>query len=251
MTLSELRTHLDALLRLGEIADWPNAINGLQLENASDRVTKIAAAVDANVTTVSRAIERGADVLLVHHGLFWGGVQPLRGRTFQMWRSAIESGLAVYSAHLPLDVHPEFGNNALLARALGLSTPEPFLELRGTLVGLKARLDLTREELVRRLERAVDGRVTVCPGGSERVGMVGVITGGAGSEAREVAACGVDTFVTGEGQHWTFGLAEELGMNILYGGHYATETLGVKALAAHVSAKFGVPWEFMDHPSGL
>lgn len=251
MTLSDFRTHVDALLRIDEIGDWPNALNGLQLANASNRVTRIAAAVDANVTTVSRAIERGADVLIVHHGLFWGGVQPLRGRAFQLWRAAIESGLAVYSAHLPLDVHPEFGNNALLAKALGLLNAEPFLELKGALVGLKARLDITRDELVQRLESAVGGRVTVCPGGSKQVGMVGVISGGAGSEAREVAASGVETFVSGEGQHWTFGLAEELGLNILYGGHYATETFGVKALAAHLSTKFKVPWEFIDHPSGL
>ena len=163
----------------------------------------------------------------------------------------LESGLAIYSAHLPLDLHPEFGNNALLAQALGLSNPEPFLDLKGTTVGLKSRLNITRDQLVQRLEAAVGGRVIVCPGGSTNVGMVGVITGGAGSEAREVAACGVDTFVTGEGQHWTFGLAEELGINILYGGHYATETLGVKALAAHLAAKYSIPWEFIDHPSGL
>ena len=251
MTLSELQLHLDELLRIREIADWPNAYNGLQLENVANRVTKVAAAVDANVTTLARAVERGADLLLVHHGLFWGGVQPVRGRSFQMWRGAIEAGLAVYSAHLPLDVHPEFGNNVLLANALGLLDTEPFLDVKGSLIGRKARLDMTRDELVQRLEVAVGGRVTVCPGGSPEVGMVGVITGGAGSEARDVAACGIDTFVTGEGQHWTFGLAEELGINILYGGHYATETLGVKALAAHVSTKFDVPWEFIDHPSGL
>jgi dinuclear metal center YbgI/SA1388 family protein len=251
MTLADLRSHLDSLLRIAEIQDWPNALNGLQLENAGNQVTRIAAAVDANVTTVDRAVERGADLLLVHHGLFWGGMRPLRGRWFQMWRRAIEAGLAVYSAHLPLDIHPEFGNNALLARALGMSNLEPFLDLKGTTVGFKSRLNITRDQLVQRLEAAVGGRVIACPGGSVNVGMVGVVTGGAGSEARDVAACGVDTFVTGEGQHWTFGLAEELGMNILYGGHYATETFGVKAVAAHLSAKFNVPWEFIDHPSGL
>ena len=251
MNLAELRTYLDSLLRITEIQDWSNALNGLQLENSANRVSRIAAAVDANVTTIDRAVESGTDLLIVHHGLFWGGVQPLRGRWFQMWRRAIESGLAVYSAHLPLDVHAQFGNNALLAQAIGLHDPEPFLELKGAMIGLKARLEISRDELTKRLAATVGGRVVVCPGGSESVGVVGVITGGAGSEAREVAACGIDTFVTGEGQHWTFGLAEELGINILYGGHYATETLGVKALAAHLAAKFGLPWEFIDHPSGL
>src|SRR5262249_13958422 len=158
MTLTEICTHLDSLLRIVEIQDWPNALNGLQLENSSQRVTRLAAAVDANVTTMERAAERSVDLLLVNHGLFWGGVKALRGRWFQMWRRAMEAGVAVYSAHLPLDVHPELGNNALLARAIGLHNPEPFFELKGTPVGLKAPMEISREELAKRLEGAVGGR---------------------------------------------------------------------------------------------
>lgn len=250
--LNELAAELDALLRIKEIGDWSGALNGLQVENTSGRITRVAAAVDANLTTVTRAAEAGADLLIVHHGLFWNGAQPQRGRLFRLWQTLHTRNLAVYSAHLPLDVHPELGNNILLARALGLPADgEWFLPMKGVPVGYRARLDLPRAELAARLEKAVGGRVHLIPGGPERCGQVAVITGGAGSELRAVAEAGVDTFVTGEGQHWTFGLAEELGVNLLYGGHYATETFGVKALAAYVAERHGVPWEFIDHPSGL
>lgn len=252
LALTHLAAELDTLLRIREMGDWSGAFNGLQIENTSGAVTRIAAAVDANLTTVTRAAEAGADLLLVHHGLFWNSPQPLRGRLFQLWHTLHTRNLAVYSAHLPLDVHPELGNNALLARALGLPADgEWFLPMKGVPVGYRAVCEVPRSELVARLESAVGGRVQVCPGGPERCRVIGVITGGAGSELRAVAEAGVDTFVTGEGQHWTFGLAEELGVNILYGGHYATETFGVKALAAHLSARHGVPWQFIDHPSGL
>ena len=112
-------------------------------------------------------------------------------------------------------------------------------------------MELERDELVERLAQAVGGPVRVCPGGPLKTARVGVVAGGAGAEVREAVAAGVDTFITGEGPHWTYPLAEELSVNILYGGHYATETFGVKALAEHLSARFGLPWEFLDHPTGL
>ena len=241
---------LDEFLQLGGAADYPNALNGLQLENAG-RVTRIGAAVDASGHTIGQAAERGVDLLLVHHGLFWGGLQRMTDGNYRQWKRAFDAGVAVYSAHLPLDAHPEVGNNALLCRALDLGETTPFFDFKGTKIGLRARASCTRGELAARLEAAVGGVVRVCPGGPEQVRDVGVITGGAGGEARAVAAEGIDAFITGEGPHWTYALAEELGMNILYGGHYATETFGVKALAAWVGARFGLPWEFIDHPSGL
>ena len=151
----------------------------------------------------------------------------------------------------PLDAHPEVGNTALLCAALGLEDTQPFFPYKGTWLGRWAPLNLPREEMAERLAAAVGGPVRVCPGGPVRTGRVGVVTGGAGAEVREAVAAGVDTFITGEGPHWTYPLAEELGVNILYGGHYATETFGVKALAGHLSARFGLPWEFIDHPTGL
>ena len=164
---------------------------------------------------------------------------------------AFENNIAVYSAHLPLDVHPRLGNNARLCAELGLQRLRPFLSDHGQFIGYRTESRISRAKLAARLQRATDGKVLVIPGGPETCRLIGVVTGGAGSELRQAAAEGVDTFITGEGPHWTYALAEELGLNVLYGGHYATETFGVKALAAHLSRRFGVPWVFVDHPTGL
>ena len=250
MSLARIVSHLDRELRTAEIADYPGAWNGLQIEN-SGAVTKVAAAVDACEAVIAEAVARGATLLLVHHGLFWSGVQPLVGAVRRKVQLALAHDLAIYSSHLPLDFHPRLGNNALLAKALGLKDCAPFLAMKGQPAGWQARGAWTLEELVRRTERAVEGPVHVCPGGPMKVRRVGVVTGSAGSEVARAAAEGVDTFITGEGPHWSYTAAEELGVNLLYAGHYATETFGVKALAAHVSKKFRVPWEFIDHPTGL
>lgn len=253
VALPELVRYLDGFLRLGEITDYPNALNGLQVENATGRVTRFGAAVDATLATVEMAAAHGVDGLLVHHGLFWGGNQPVVGYRHRLLRRALEANVAVYSAHLPLDYHPSVGNNAGLCAALGFERTTPFLPVKGGFpAGLRATVNLSRDEVIGRLETAVGGgSVRVCPGGPERVREVGVITGGAGGQLREAAAVGVDTFITGEATHPTFALAEELGVNVLLGGHYATETFGVRALAAHLSAWFGLPWEFLDRPTGL
>jgi dinuclear metal center YbgI/SA1388 family protein len=248
--LADLVAFLDEELRLAEIPDYPGALNGLQLE-AAGPVSHIFAAVDAALPVVARAAETPHGLLLVHHGMFWQGVQAVRGPHFRKLGTAIRAGLAIYSAHLPLDVHPVWGNNALLAAAIGLSDPEPFLDWKGLPVGLAGRWHGTRGELAAALGEAVAGPVHVCPGGPERISRVGVCTGGAGSEVAKAAAAGVDAFVTGEGPHWSYPLAEELGLNVFYAGHYATETFGVKALAATLSERFGLPWTFIDHPSGL
>ncbi len=248
--LAEIVNYCDELLRTGEIADYPNALNGLQLAN-DGAVTKVAAAVDACGYTVDAAAARGCDLLIVHHGLFWPGLQPLTGPSYRLYQRAFGAGLAVYSAHLPLDAHPRIGNNALLCAALGLGDAVPFFERAGTAIGLRVRGEIERSELVARLEQAVCGPVRVCPGGPALVREIGVVTGGAGSEVQTVVAAGIDTFITGEGPHWTYTRAEDLGINILYGGHYATETFGVKALAREIGERFGLPWEFIDHPSGL
>ena len=248
--ISEITRHADELLRTREIADYPEAHNGLQLQNGGE-VTRIGAAVDACGYTMDAAAARGVDLLLVHHGLFWGGVHPMVGGRYRMWKQAMDAGVAVYSSHLPLDAHPQLGNTALLCAALGLENTRPFFPYKGTALGQWATLETKRAALVQRLEAAVGGPVRLCPGGPARTMKVGVVTGGAGAEVREAVNAGLDTFITGEGPHWTFPFAEELGVNILYGGHYATETFGVKALAAYLGDQFGVPWEFIDHPSGL
>lgn len=241
------------LLDLNNVPDYPQALNGLQLANGGREVRKIVAAVDACLPVVRASAESGADLLLVHHGLFWQGAQKIDGSFYEKLKLAMDAGLAIYSAHIPLDMHAEFGNNALLGRAVGLGEGEPFFPWQGIQLGLQYRPDggMARDALLTKVEAAVGAAVHVCPGGPETVSNIGIITGGAGSEIYAMADEGVDTFITGEGPHWSFTAAEELGVNLIYGGHYATETFGVKALAAHLAERFDVEWQFIDHPSGL
>ena len=249
-SVREVVAFADSYLRIDEIEDWPNALNGLQIEN-SGSITKIGAAVDASTHTFRVAAEREIDFLIVHHGLFWSGLQPVAGVLYRQLKLALESDIALYSAHLPLDLHSDVGNNALLARALGFETTEPFLETKGQLIGRKITASVRRDELIRKLEQSL-GRPIQCVGaGPAETRVIGIVTGAAGSEIYAVADAGVDTFITGEAPHWAAVAAEELGVNLLLGGHYATETFGVKALAAHLSERFKIPWEFIDHPTVL
>ena len=248
--LKEIVRQCDTRLRTAEIQDYDGAWNGLQVEN-NGQVTRLAAAVDASLATVKLAIAARADLLIVHHGLFWNPGHPWTRRRYELMQLLLENNLAVYSSHLPLDAHPKLGNNALLCAALGLKKLHPFFFAKNQFLGWQTDANLSRAELMRRLQRATGAPAKLLPGGPEKCRRIGVVTGGAGGDLKLAAAEGVDTFITGEGPHWTFALAEDLGVNVLYGGHYATETFGVKALAAELSRKFKLPWSFLDHPSGL
>jgi dinuclear metal center YbgI/SA1388 family protein len=248
--LHTIVSYCDKLLRISEVRDYDRAYNGLQVEN-SGPVTSIAAAVDASLATMQKACDAGANLLVVHHGLFWGPSCPWTNQRYRLMRLLLENDLAVYSSHLPLDLHPRFGNNALLCQALGLRKLKPFFFEKEQWIGLRSETKVNRDALAQKLERVLGVAPRVVPGGPEQCRSIGVVTGGAGDEVAKAAAEGVDTFITGEGRHWTYALAEELGVNIFYGGHYATETFGVKALSQHLSDKFGVPWTFIDHPTGL
>ncbi len=250
VSLAALVRYCDGCLRTDEFSDWEGAVNGLQMENRG-LVTRIAAAVDASLATMMLAIAAGADLVIVHHGLFWSPSHPWTGKRYELLRLLVENNLAVYSSHLPLDAHPRLGNNARLCSALGLTGREPFFFEKGQFIGYKAETRLKRQELAGRLRRALNEAPKLLAGGPVLCRRVGVVTGGAGSELQKAAREGVDTFITGEGPHWTFGLAEELGVNVFYAGHYATETFGVKALAAQLSKRFKIPWKFIHHPSGL
>jgi dinuclear metal center YbgI/SA1388 family protein len=249
-SLSDIVAYTDTFLRIGEIGDWDNALNGLQIEN-SGRVTRLGAAVDVSTRVLTGAAKKNVDLLIVHHGLFWPGLQPVTSALRRQLQLAFEKDIALYSAHLPLDIHPKVGNNAQLIAALGLKSAEPFLEEKGQPVGLKSREPIARSELVRKLRRALNGTVKVFNFGPKQTRVIGIVTGAAGSEIYRVAQENVDTFITGEAPHWAAVAAEELGMNLLLGGHYATEVFGVKALAAHLSKRFRIPWEFIDCPTGL
>jgi len=248
--LSKIVDFLDTNLRVRELPDYSGALNGLQLENLGV-VTRVAAGVDASLPVVEKAVAAGADLLVVHHGLFWQGAQRLAGPFYKKIRTAMEGGLAIYSSHLPLDVHPKWGNNALLAAAIGMQVDGAFLDFKGLKTGLLGSLGIFPEELRERLADVVRGPVHLCRGGPEQIRRVGLCTGGAGSQIADAAVAGVDAFITGEGPHWSFPLAEELGIHVFYAGHYATETFGVRALVEELGRQFELDACFIDHPTGL
>ena len=250
MRLDELAGYLDVYLRVREVPDSRLALNGLQVENGGE-VTRVAVAVDASEAAIREAVARGCDLLLVHHGLFWDGHQPLTGRRYRKVKRLLDAGVAVYSAHIPLDVHPEVGNNVVLARELGIRVEGRFGDYEGVELGVWGELELKREALAARLDEVLGGRVKMMAGGPERVRRVGVITGQGGSMIGAAIEAGLDAYVTGEGAHHTYFDAMEGGINVYYGGHYATEVWGVRALAAHLEKRFGLPWEFLDLPTGL
>jgi len=248
--LADIVKYTNDFLRIGEIADWDNALNGLQIENSGD-VTRIGASVDASTRVLTEAAKEGIDLLIVHHGLFWPGLQPVTGALHRQLKLAFENNIALYSAHLPLDLHPEVGNNVQLAAKLRLTSVQPFFEEKGQLIGIKAGVSLQSAELHERLERALGVPVKGFMFGPKETKTIAIITGGAGSEIYRVAQEGVDTFITGEAPHWAAVAADELRMNLMLGGHYATEVFGVKALAARLSERFKIHWTFVDCPTGM
>jgi dinuclear metal center YbgI/SA1388 family protein len=255
--LSEVVTYLDQYLRPREIPDDPNALNGLQVEN-SGKITRFGAAVDASLATLE-GLPTGSPgtLLVVHHGLFWDGNQPVSGRRYRKVKALIERDAALYGSHIPLDLHPDVGNNAVLARRLGLASTESFGLHKGVAIGVAgtAPEELNRREgLVGVLSHVLGistGDIKVIAGGPDSIRRIGIITGGAGSAIAQAHAAGCDTYITGEGAHHTYFEAMELGVNVLYAGHYATETIGVQALVEHLSDRYHLPWEFHHHPTGL
>jgi len=243
-TLADLVAHCHQRLGLPAFPDFPGSHNGLQLEN-NGRVTRIGAAVDAGLHTFIAASAAGVDFLLVHHGLFWDGARPIVGAQRERLHIAFTANLAVYSAHLPLDAHPELGNNALLARALGLSPLRGFLPHQGADIGLIATAPADRAELRARLEKHFPGGVTALEFGSTQPREVGLLTGSGMSALDSLAPAGLDTFVTGELKQSAFNRAQEERLNLYLCGHYATETFGVQALASELATRFDLPWIFL------
>lgn len=254
--LDAIAARLDTLLRTSEIPDYPQAVNGIQLENRAP-VQRLAVAVDCSLRTIEAAIAQRANLLVVHHGLFWGGLQAMRGPFYERLYLLLTNDIAVYSSHLPLDAHQSVGNNVLLARELGLETSAPFARYQQVHIGVRGDCDLPTAELVGRADRFArqhGGRAITSAVSADRVSRRWAICTGAGASAdtlREAVAAGVDTLIVGEGPHWTAVDAPELGIAIVYAGHYATETLGVRALGAWIGKEFGLPHEFIEAPTGL
>ena len=255
-TLTRIASELDSLLRTADIPDYPQAINGVQVETGAE-IVKVAAAVDLRERTIRGALDVGANLLLVHHGLFWAGLQPLRGPYYRRIHALLASGMGVYSSHLPLDTHSEVGNNVLLARELGLSPSAGFARYKTIDIGVRGDIDIATSELIARAGAIAErwgGTVRSSQTDSTRMTKRWAICTGAGASAdtlREAAEHGIDTLIVGEGPHWSAVDADEMGIVIIYAGHYATETFGVRALADHVARTFDLPTVFIDVPTGL
>lgn len=250
MQSAELIAYLDDYLAVRDVPDWKDAFNGLQVEGRAE-VRRIAVAVDACLATIAQAVAGNADLMIVHHGLFWGAKAPVTGAYYRRLALLLKNDLALYSCHTPLDAHPEVGNNHVLARKLGLEPTGRFGEVEGVPIGVFAETEMTRDAFIVRVREALGVSPLVIATGPETVRRVGIITGGAGSWIDRAAAQGLDTFLTGEGAHHTYFEAEERGLNVLYAGHYATETVGVQALADHLRVRFGLETFYIDHPTGL
>ena len=251
----EVAAHLDDLLNVHGIADYPGALNGLQLDHRGP-VQRVASAVDFSLRTVDAAIDLRANFLILHHGMFWGGAQRFVGSAYERLRALREHDIAVYAAHLPLDAHPTCGNNVLLARAIGLEPSERFGTYEGLPIGFAGNSDVGTSELLARASAFVAPLGGGARASSMDEGRVtrrwAVLTGaGVGSrEIRDAQTAGIDTLIVGEGPHHTTVDAPEAGLVIIYAGHYATETLGVRALADVVSQHFRLPSEFLLLPTG-
>lgn len=250
MNAPDLIAYLDAYLDIANVPDYKDAFNGIEVQGQGD-VYRVAVAVDACQATIDAAIAGGAEILIVHHGLFWGRKAPVTGPYYRRLAALIKNDVALYSCHIPLDAHPEVGNNHVLARQLGLGVGGTWGDFEGMPIGVWADADLSREEFVARVRDALGVEPLVMATGPDRVKRIGIVTGGAGSMIAQAARAGCDTFLTGEGAHHTYFDAEEGGINVLYAGHYATETVGVRALAAHLERRFGLETFFIDHPTGL
>ncbi|MEO7368343.1 MAG: Nif3-like dinuclear metal center hexameric protein [Gemmatimonadaceae bacterium] len=255
-TVPEITTYLDDLLGTSKVPDYPGAINGLQLAN-SGAVTKVAACVDFSSRAVTRAVDEKANLLLVHHGMFWGGTKPITGATYQRLRMLLDNDVAVYASHLPLDKHDRFGNNVLLSRELGLSPSGEFARYKDIAIGVRGESDIATSEILekaRRFARAHGGdAISTSHDAARRTRRWAICTGGGASAdtLQEAAMSGIDTLIVGEGPHWTAVEANDLDIAIIYAGHYATETLGVFALAEHVSQQFSIDWVPIHAPTGL
>jgi dinuclear metal center YbgI/SA1388 family protein len=254
--LASIAEYLDELLHIDELPDYPNALNGVQLSNRGG-ITRIAASVDISRRVIEETIQLRANLLIVHHGMFWGGLQPLRGARYERLRLLLDNDIAVYSAHLPLDAHPEIGNNVLLAAELGLTPNGGFAEYRGLMIGVRGEANITTTTVLDRAKTFAmkhGGVARATPMDPERATRRWAICTGAGASAdtmAEALGAGIDTLIVGEGPHWTAVDAPEAGLVIVYAGHYATETLGVRALAERVLDRFGIPRSFVDAPTGL
>jgi len=241
--LEKIVQYCDERVKRTSISDFKGSVNGLQIAN-NGVVKKVGAAVDAGLIPFKEAAERGIDLLIVHHGLFWVPPTPLTGVNYEKVKLLMDENIAVYSSHLPLDAHPEIGNNVLLAKALGLEVERTCFPYEGTDLGVIATGCKSRDQLHDKINEVL-GIMDAIEFGSNKPEKIAILTGSGASVVDQLLKEGVDTLITGELRQHHFNMAQELKLNLYPCGHYTTETFGVKALAQEISEKFGIPWEFI------
>ena len=251
-------------MRLAALARWidetldidafgaDSSLNGLQVEGRKT-VKRVATAVDACEETITRAARARIDLLIVHHGLFWGPAVPITGFMARRLRRLLSNGISLYAAHLPLDCHPELGNNARLADLLGVEDRDRFGRYKGIDIGVRGALPrpVATASLAARVRRVTGAPVRTFPFGPSRIKRLGIVSGGGSMLLQAAAEAGCDALLTGEPAHSAWHVAREARINLLCGGHYATETLGVRTLGERVAGEFGLPVSFIDVPTGL
>jgi dinuclear metal center YbgI/SA1388 family protein len=253
MTARDFDRYFRTLLDIDGFASCDSSLNGLQADNDGSAIRKVAFAVDACLETIHRAAAAGAGFLFVHHGLFWGKPIALSGVHRGRIAALIEKNIALYAVHLPLDQHPELGNNAGLAELLGIQEPKPFGEYHGRKIGYKGTFatPITVEEAAKRIEFMGRPAPTILPFGPRYNRTCAVVSGGAAYEALQALDEETDLYVSGEANHGIYHHALEGKMNVLAGGHYSTEVWGVRRVMARCAADTGIEAEFIDAPTGL
>jgi dinuclear metal center YbgI/SA1388 family protein len=249
-TREEICAFLDDLLHIRGMED--SSRNGLQVQGA-DEVTRVGLATDAALATYRKAAEAGCQLLFVHHGLIWGGLESITGRVHDHVRFLIRNDLSLYAAHLPLDAHPQLGNNARLADVCGLGDRQPFGDYHGNALGFSGRLPVpvSLDELAARFAAEIGGEPRSLPFGPPRITTLAVVSGGGSGDLPRAIEAGLHCFVTGEGRHENHHLALEAGINVLYLGHYRSETVGVRAVGEALAREFGVETVFIDEPTAF
>jgi len=255
VTLNELNNYFNAFLKKEDFSRDPS-LNGIQIQNSEPdckQIKKVAFAVDACEATAKIAAEQGADVLFVHHGLFWGGCQTITGSFYKRISAFINNDLALIAYHLPLDANVPCGNNAGLAARIGLTAVETFGEWRGMAIGLKGVLPqpLTAEQLAQKVLADGEEPLAVLPFGKKEIRTVGIVSGGATEDVEQAVAHGLDAYITGETSHQLYHYVKECGINMICGGHYQTETLGVNLVKQKLEKETGLECIFIDLPTKL
>lgn len=253
MNLTDFDRWCRSILEIDALSDLDDSLNGIQVGRGDSAIRKVAFAVDACRISIDRARECGAHLLFVHHGMFWGKRERIDGFILERVRALAEADMALYACHLPLDKHPELGNNAVLSRMLKLGCREPFGAYHGTMLGFKGKFaePISLDEAVQRVLPDGSAPRSLLAFGPREIRTAAVISGGAAFEASQAADQGVDLYVTGEPSHSIYRMVEERKLNVICAGHYATETWGVKAICEHLARETGLETVFIDLPTGL